>query len=658
MPIKKDKNIKRVGIFVCECGPNIKNALNMEEVVSFAAGLESVVLAKQFSLLCSDTGKNLIKQEIIKQKLNRVVIAACSPREHEITFRKVAQEAGLNPYLVQIANIREHCAWVIKDKDKATQKAKSIIRAALQRVLLHEPLEIKKIDCSPDVLVIGAGMAGMEAALTAAQKGRKVYLVENSPSIGGRTVRCEKIPPKLECASCILEPKMASILHSNNIQLLTYAEIEEALGYFGNYIIKIRKKARSIDMKACIGCGACYEACPVKVKNEYNEGLNERAAIHVPYIGALPNVPVIDRENCLRFKGENCDACARSCPFNAVRFEEQDEILEIKVGSVILATGYDLFNPSRIAEYGYGKFDDVYTNMEFERILNSNGPTEGKIVLKNNKAPNSIAIINCVGSRSREYNNYCSVVCCQQALMFTSMIKEQLPNTKVTNIYSDMCLSGKGSQEFYDQVRGKAVFIHTASPDKTRIRKNLQGKLEVRTASLLGLEKSFDADMVILMTGIVPNKYAAKVAGIFGLCRDQNGFFSEENTKLAPTTTAIKGVLIAGRCQGPKDIESSVAQGASAAGKVLSGLIQGEQIELEAMVAKINEDLCSGCKICVELCPYKAIDFDKEKKVSSVNAALCKGCGVCSSACPSGAIENKNFTPLEIFTEINNFNYE
>lgn len=649
-----------VGIFICECGPNIKEAMDVEGVLNFASGLEHVTFLKSHRLLCSEDGAKFIGREIKQRNLSRVVIAACSPKEHEATFMKIAEGAGLNPYLIQIANIREHCAWVIPDKALATEKAKTIIRTAVSRVLLHQPIESKEIDCTPDALVVGAGVAGIEAALVLAQKDRKVYLVEKTPVIGGMAGRYEDVFPKMECATCMLDPKIDEVLHKNNIQVFTYSVIEEVLGSFGNFVVKIKKKARSVDTKACIGCGACFEVCPVRVKNEYDEDLGERKAIYTPFAGALPNAATIDRENCLRFREHNsdnksrgkCEACKISCPFAAINYDEEDKIIEIKVGGIVLATGFDLFDVRKMPQYGYGKLDNIYTALEFERILSSTGPTGGKVLLKNGNPPKSVAIIHCVGSRNKDFQNYCSGVCCMYSLTFAHLIKKQLPHAKVYNIYSDISLAGKGNHALLEKVTVEGVaFIRTAGPSSEEISAD-SDSLNITYNEISGKAGKVAVDMVVLSTAIGPGEDARKISQLFNISQGNDGFFAEEHGKLAPVNTPVRGIFIAGCCQGPKDIQGSVVEGAAAAGKILSCLIHGERLKLEAIIAEIDEKLCSGCKICISLCPYKAITFSREKKIAVINEALCKGCGTCVAACPSGALSAKHFTGPEISSEI------
>jgi len=668
----------RVGVYICSCGTNISDNIEIDQLVQFSSSLENVGYVKLNSLLCSEDGKNYLAEDIIKEKPDRVVIVACTPKEHEKTFRNVLQRAGLNPYLFQMVNIREQVAWVTDDKNKATEKAKSYIRAAVKRVTLHEPLEKKEIDCNPDALVIGAGPAGMEAAHMLAKAGRKVYLVEKNSFIGGRVARYEDVFPKMECASCMLEPKMDEILHDENIELLLNSEIQEVLGFLGNFVVRINKKAGFVDNEKCIGCGACYEQCPVKVKNEFDYNLSDRKAIYVPYTGALPNVPVIDKKTCLRFEGQNtgpqkeafeaglitreeyerfknqdCKLCKEACMFDAINYEDTDEILERNVGGIIAATGFELFDPSVLPQYGYGKIPEVYTSLEFERILAQTGPTGGKLLTKNAKEPESVAIIHCIGSRDKDYKDYCSSVCCLYALKFAHMIEKHSPEVKVYDIYADWCVPGKDNQAFLDSIKEwkNIEFIHTTLPMNV-VSKMKGEKIDLHCIDISEKKRKVSADMVVLCPAMIPGKDTAKLSELLLIPQGREGFFAEGHTKLAPVSTNIEGVFIAGCAQGPKDIQNSVAQGAAAAGQALSILVPGRKLELDVMTAEIDEKVCAECMICVGLCPYKAIVIDKEKRVAVVNTVLCKGCGTCVAACPSGSAKSWHFTTEQIFAEI------
>ncbi|MFW6134159.1 MAG: 4Fe-4S binding protein [Elusimicrobiota bacterium] len=643
---------EKIGVYVCGCSGNISDSLDVDALVDFASNREDVAIAKRHKLLCSKDGKEFLKKEIQENGLTRVVIAACTPKQHEATFMKVLEDAGLNPYLMQMANIREQVAWVTKDKDAATEKAKIFINAAINRVALHEPLERKKIDINPNGLIIGGGVAGIGASLLLAQKGRNAILVEKNPSIGGRTVGYEDVFPNLECATCMLEPKLDEVLHNDNIEVLTYSEVEEVLGFYGNFVARIRKKARSVDMEKCIGCAACFEVCPVSVKNKFNEGLNERKAIYVPFAGALPNVPVIDRENCIRFKGEECSACQEACPFDAIDYDEEDEVVEREVGGIVVGTGFDIFDCKKIPNLGYGKYPEVYNSLEFERLLSSTGPTEGKIQMKNGQEPKSVGIIHCVGSRNEKYNKHCSSVCCMYSLKFAAMLKEKVEGIEVFQFYRDFTLPGKGSQQFCDRVKEQGVeFIHVQEPNDINITEE-GDKLKVSSKLVNGEEKQISVDMVILSPAIESSSDASKISELLSIDRGEDGFFEELHGKIDSTKTATDGILIAGCAQGPKDIQSSISEGGATAGQILSELVPGGKLELEAIIAEIDEDLCSGCKTCILVCPYKAITYNEEDKVAEVSEVLCKGCGTCVAACPSGAAKGRHFTLEQIFSEI------
>lgn len=643
----------RVGVYICSCGTNISENVDIEELSRFSSKLDSVAYVKTHHLLCSEDGKNYLVEDIVNDKPDRVVIAACTPKEHEKTFRNVLQRAGLNPYLFQMVNIREQVAWATSDKGSATEKAKSAVRAAVGRVLFHEPLEKREIDCNTDVLVLGAGPAGMEAALMLARAGRKVSLVEKNSFIGGRVARYEDVFPKMECASCMLEPKMDEILHDENIELLTCSEVREVLGFLGNFVVRINKTSGFVDKDKCLGCGACYDACPVKKKNEFDYNLSERHAIYVPYVGALPNVPVIDKESCLRFKGEDCNLCKEACLFDAVNYDAEDELVERNVGGIVVATGFELFDPSALPQYGYGKIPEVYTSLEFERVLAQTGPTGGKLLMKDSREPESVAIIHCVGSRNKDVKEYCSGVCCMYALKFAHLIRKHSPSVKVYDIYADWCVPGKDSQAFLDSLRdwSNIRFIHTSLPVKAEA-KQKGDKIGMRCTDVTGKENDISADMVVLCPAMVPSRDNARLSELLQITRDKDGFFTEGHTKLAPVSTNIEGIYIAGCAQGPKDIQGSVAQGSAAAGQVLSVLVPGRKLELDVMTAEIDENACAECKICINLCPYKAIVLDKEKKVAVVNTVLCKGCGTCVAACPSGSAKSRHFTTQQMFAEI------
>jgi heterodisulfide reductase subunit A len=647
--------IMKIGIYICECGPNIKDRIDIPALTEFSQKLNNVSTVKVINLLCSPTGFDSLRKDLQENKITRVVIAGCSLKEHESDFKRILQEAGVNPFLLQIANIREQCAWVFKDKAIATEKASLMIKSAVARVRHHEPLEPKQIDCLGDVLVIGAGVSGISAALSLAQKKRKVYLVERSPVIGGEAVKHEKLFIDMECASCLLENKLDQALHQEKIEVLTLSRVEEVLGFYGNFIARIERSPRFIDPVACIGCGECFKACPVEIENEYEHNLSRRKAIYIPYPGALPNIAVIDQKHCLHFTGKGCDACLKACPFGAVNYDDKPSSREINIGAIILATGFSEFNLDKAVEYGYGKLKNVYTGLEFERLLNSDGPSKGRILLKNGKVPKKIALLHCVGSRAGKYNSYCSGICCAYLGKFARLIKEKIPKAAVSEFYSDLCLPGRGYQLFFDRSLkdSKVKLVREASAGSARLIKAKE-KILVEYKDACGKIKKEDFDLVVLAGAMEPDRDTAKLAGLFGIILDQEGFFAQSQPKLSPSETMIKGVFTAGCANGPKDISGSISQAQSACAGILQQLLPGEKLTLSPMTAEVQEN-CSGCKICVPLCPYQAIAYDDVRRRAVVNEIICAGCGICAAACPSNAIKAKHFTEYQIRAEVNGF---
>jgi len=644
----------RIGVYICHCGSNIAGTVDVAEVTRFARDLDSVVTARDYKFMCSEPGQNLIKEDIKELGLNRIVVASCSPTLHEPTFRRVCQESGINPYLFQMASIREQCSWVTEDPAEATEKAKALVSAAVKRVYYHQPLEMREVPINPNTLVVGGGIAGIQAALKIADSGHTVYLVERTPSIGGHMAQLDKTFPTLDCSACILTPKMTLAGSHPHIELMTYSVVTEVSGYIGNFKVKIRKKSRHVDRDKCTGCGLCQEKCPWKVPSEFDLGLGERKAIYTPFAQAVPNIPVIDTEHCAYFLKGTCRACEKFCEAKAINFEQEDEIIEVDVGNVILATGYDLFKPRGIYEYGYGKLANVITSLEFERMVNSAGPTQGEIVLKDGSHPESIAIIHCVGSRDKDYHEYCSRVCCMYSLKFSHLIREHVPGAQVYEFYVDVRAFGKGYEEFYNRVIDEGtVFIEARPTGITNVaeKPEEEGKLIVEYALEDGPQCRQPVDMVILGVALEAQPDAEAVGRLFGVSRGADGFFLERHPKMDPVATMSDGIFVVGCCQGPKDIPDTIAQASAAAARVLSMISKGT-VEIEAATAVIDEERCSGCRICALLCPFGAISFDEEKRVSQTNEALCKGCGVCVAGCPSGAITGKHFTTEQIIAEI------
>jgi heterodisulfide reductase subunit A2 len=644
----------RIGFYVCHCGVNIAGVVNVEQVRDAMGAEAGVVVSKDYKFMCSTPGQDLILEDIKANNLDRLVVAACSPRMHEETFRGACKKAGINPYFFQMANIREHDSWVTEDKELATIKAIKLSRAAVRRVRDHEALDSRTVDVHPDVLVIGGGIAGIEAALTVADAGNKVWLVEKEPTIGGHMAQFDKTFPTLDCSACILTPKMNDVGFHPNIEMLTYSEVVDVEGFIGNFDVKVNTRARYVDHDKCTGCGLCTEKCPVKVDSEFDCGLDKRRSVYTPFPQAVPNKPVIDKETCTYFLKGKCRLCERLCEPGAINFEDTDKTTEFKVGSIVVATGFDFYNGAAMQELGHGKYDNVYSALEFERLNNASGPTEGEVTTVDGRNPEAVAILHCVGSRDKNHQEYCSRVCCMYSLKFAHLVHERT-GADVYNFYIDIRSPGKMYEEFYDRIRDEGVhFIRGKAAQVTDIAVSDEekGKLVVVAENTLTQKLvRVPVDMVVLSPGMQAKPSSMAISKVLKCSTDKDGWFIEKHPKLAPIATATDGVFLAGCCQGPKDIPDSVAQGQAAAAKCLALAAKGV-VEVEGRTATIEEDVCAGCKLCISLCPYKAISFDGEKEVSVVNEVLCKGCGTCAAACPSGAAFAKHFKDTHIFSEI------
>ena len=643
--------MSRIGVFVCHCGLNIAKTVRVSELAQFAATLPDVVVAKDYKFMCSTPGQEMIANDIKEHRLDRVIVTACSPLMHEQTFRKVLAASGLNQYLLTIVNIREQVSWVTHDIEEGTSKAKALLNGAVARARLLAPLTSRVIDVNPDVLVLGGGIAGIQASLELANTGKKVYLVEKNSTIGGHMAQFDKTFPTLDCSACILTPKMDAVLQHKNITLMTSCEVSEVKGFVGNFDITIKQKARYVDHGKCNACLACTEKCPGKGISEWDEGLVKRKAIYIPFPQAVPQKPVIDRESCTFFKKGKCRLCEKVCEQKAIDFEQQDTFTAVKVGAVIVATGYDLMDTRELIQYGYGKYPGVYNALEVERLFNSAGPTSGKVTLRDGREPQAIAIFHCIGSRDKNNYEHCSRVCCMYSLKFAHLFKEKT-SADVYQFYIDMRAAGKGYEEFYNRIieedvkfiRGKGARV-AASADEP-------GRLVVEAEdTITGKFIKLPVDMVVLSPAMTPRSDSKDVARLFNLSTDKHGFFMERHPKLAPLSTMSEGIFIAGVCQSPKDIPDTVAQAYGAAAEALTIVVK-DKLELEATTAMVNPASCCACQNCVRVCPYGAPFFNEQKGVSEINEALCKGCGLCASVCPTGAIIARHFTNDQVLAEM------
>ncbi|MGD0978237.1 MAG: CoB--CoM heterodisulfide reductase iron-sulfur subunit A family protein [Candidatus Bathyarchaeia archaeon] len=651
----------RIGVYVCHCGLNIAGVVDVEKVAEYAKTLPDVVVSEHYTYMCSEPGQRMIQEGIRNKKLDRIVIATCSPRMHEETFRRAVAEAGLNPYLTEIVNLREQVSWAhTHEPEKATEKARALVRMGVARSRLLEPLEKRRVSVEKSVLVVGGGIAGIQASLDLANAGFPVYLVEKAPSIGGRMAQLDKTFPTLDCSACILTPKMVDVAKNPNITMLTNAEVTDVKGFVGNYEATILKKPRYVDEKRCVGCELCAQVCPVKVPDRFNENLTQKRAIFIYSTHAVPNIAIINPDHCIRLKYNKgvCGKCQEACEAKAINFEQQPETFQVKVGGVVLAVGSEVFNALQMAELGYGRFKNVISNIEFERISDASGPTGGKILSpKNGKTPKTVVFIQCVGSRDKRFHEYCCRVGCMVTLKQAILAREKIhENVKIYVCYIDMRAFGKGYDEFYTRARNMDIDFVAGLPSE--IHESPDGSLyfdvyDKGTNKLLQIR----TDLVVLGTGLVPNKDLADISALLHASRSADGFLLEAHPKLKPLESAVAGVFLAGACQGPKDIPDTVAQASGAAAKALDLLSHGE-IELEPLKATVDEDLCSGCKICTSICPFLAIEMKtditegKERTRAEIIEAVCQGCGLCSSACPTGAIKIQQYSNKQVMTQV------
>ena len=634
------------GVYVCHCGLNIAGVLNVEDLKSFAEKLPGVAVARDLQFSCSDIGQEQIQKDIAEHKLDRVVVAACSPRLHEPTFRRAISKAGLNPYMLEMANIREQCSWVHMDQPAmATEKAKDLIRMAVAKAELLQPLEPESIPVSKEVLVIGGGVAGIAAALDLADAGLHVYLVERRPTIGGYMALLTDVFPTNDCSICVLGPKMSEVYNHPDITLYTYSEVLGVEGSVGNFTVSVVRRARYVDEKLCKGCiNECASACPVEVPSEYDFGIGKRKAIYVPYPQAVPLAACIDPQACI-----GCARCAEACPADAVRLEQEPQDIKLNVGAIIVATGWQPFDATRKEEYGFGRYRDVITTLQMERMLNASGPTKGEVVAPSTgKIAGSIAFLQCVGSRDQTVGNpYCSRICCMASLKNAQLVKEKYPDTDVTIYYIDIRACGEGYEEFY--IRAQKLGINFVRSRVSGIQEGEDGRLSLLFEdTLTGEIKRAKHDLAVLSVGLEPDSNAEVLGNLLGLSRRPDRFFEIAHPKMRPVEAHIDGVFIAGCASGPKEIPISIAQGSAAAAKAVKLLHRGV-LELEPTSAYVDPEKCIECKLCVDICPKKAISA---KSPAYVDEAACKGCGSCAAACPVDAIDMRFFSDQQILAQV------
>jgi len=640
--------LKRIGVFICYCGGNISNVVDVDRVAQEVRNVPEIVFSVAYEYMCSAPGQDMIKEKVAEYKLDAYIVAACTHNLHETTFRALAKAIGTNPYQVEIANIREQNSWVHDDPEEATQKAILIIRSVAEKLKLNEDLSPIEVPVTKKVLIIGAGIAGMQAALDIADAGYKVTLVERRPSIGGHMAQLSKTFPTLDCSQCIMTPRMVEIGNHENIELFTYSELVDLSGYVGNFKARIKNKPMYVDPHKCTMCDKCVEVCPVEVLSEHDEGIIKRKAIYIPFPQAIPATYTLDIDACLGLLPIACGECVKVCEPKAIDYDLQPEFIEDQFGAIIVATGYELYPVTRLEEYGAGSIPDVINGLQFERMISLNATTGcGLGRPSDGKVPKEIVFVQCAGSRDPEMHNaYCSRICCMYASKHALLYKSAVPDGKPYIFYIDIRSAGKGYEEFVQRVREE----HDATYLRGKVSKIFQedGKVVVWGAdTLTGKKVEVKADLVVLATTMVPSPGVKELAKKLKLNVDEYGFTQEAHPKLRPAESLSSGIFMAGCAQSPRDIPDTVSHASGAASKVMV-MISSDILEREPIIARVDEDLCSGCKICISVCPYDAREFNAANNIVDVNPAKCEACGSCVAACPSGASQQLNFSDYQI----------
>ncbi len=644
-------NEQKIGVYLCHCGVNIAGVINMDKLEAYAKTLPNVAFCKQYKFMCSEIGQKLIQDDIKSGAVNRVVVAACSPRMHEPTFRRAVKGANLNQFLFEQANIREHDSWVhMRQPDAALDVAKDHVRLAVAKANKLEPLETMKVKVNPTALVIGGGVAGINVAKDLGRQGFTTYVVEKTPTIGGHMAQLDKTFPTMDCSACIITPEMAGLVQIPKVKLISYAEVTDITGYVGNFHVTINKKPHYVNQETCTSCGDCVTICPVTTENEFDEGMKKRKAIYIPFPQAVPNKYTIDMNKCIK-----CGLCKTKCEPHSIDFDDKPKKIELDVGTIIVASGYDAYDPTAYVPYGFNRFENVITGLQMERELSSFGPTMGKPVRPSDgKAPHTVAFLQCVGSRNCQagMHGYCSRVCCMYAIKQARQYMEKHPEAEIYILYMDIRAFGKGYEEFYE-IAAREYGITFIRGRASEILENPKNKnLIIRAEdTLLNRPIELEAELVVLSVGLEPRSDMKSLSRMIGVSLSADGFLMEAHPKLRPVDTLSDGIFVAGAVQGPKDIPDAVAQ-AKGAASAAANLMAGGEVEIEPYFSYIDKATCSKCLSCVDLCPYGAISFDRLERKVSINSVLCKGCGTCTAACPCGAIAQNHFKEEQIFAMI------